>query len=316
METHPLQPALLELVTPSRTDVLRAKRAALAALDDGLSHRSAHLIAKAIEAEGAPTDVTSGITVTFVDEVAAERIPRDEPSLVQTRARLAAHQAIAELSVAGLIVPAVERDVDEARAGAIESTLVIRIAHRGGATKTPIAVSVPALAAAYRLLEPSGPARWYLEPDLFLDDLSGLGLDDRAQRTLREALSAFRRGLYLAAVSLLGVVSEAAWYAAAGRLPNRDAAFDKAIDDGATAKVELYVVQRLRGVKGLAKTLPDELLAHAAVLRELRNYGVHPKRTRDDLERYLGEEPGGLLVLETHNYLTRLLGAIDEAAKP
>ena len=34
------------------------------------------------------------------------------------------------------------------------------------------------------------------------------------------------------------------------------------------------------------RTLPDELLAHSAILRELCNHGVHPREVRDDLERY------------------------------
>ena len=62
-------------------------------------------------------------------------------------------------------------------------------------------------------------------------------------------------------------------------------------------------------------TLSDELLAQANVLRAIRNYGVHPAAIRDDLERYFAEEACGLLILTTHNYLTRLASAVAVATE-
>lgn len=59
--------------------------------------------------------------------------------------------------------------------------------------------------------------------------------------------------------------------------------------------------------------MPDELLAHAAVLRDLRNYGVHPTTVRDDLERYFTEDTCALLIVETHHHLTSLAGAVERA---
>jgi hypothetical protein len=66
-------------------------------------------------------------------------------------------------------------------------------------------------------------------------------------------------------------------------------------------------------VKGLSSTLPDELLAQASVLREIHNYGVHPGPEKDELERWFSEESCGLLVLDAHNYLVRLSGALEQA---
>jgi hypothetical protein len=306
-----------EIVSPTRTDIVRAKRAILRALDDGLSHRTGHLFAAVLQAAGSPTDVkVPGLT--FSEQPSAEKITGDERSLGQLRARIAAQQGIAELTADGLLVPALDRNVDEPRPGAlVESKLQIGLNYPGMQTSFPVLLSVPTVADAYRILNPSKSGhRWYLDPDIFLEDLKGLNLEERARRTLQEALSSFRRGLYLASVSLLGVVSEAAWWAAARRLSPGDQRLEKAIElPAATAKVDVLVADRLRAVKGLGKTVPDELLAHAAVLRELRNYGVHPRTQRDDLERYLAEEPAGLLLLETHNYLTRLLAAVDAAAE-
>jgi hypothetical protein len=48
-----LRPRIEELLLPSATDVRRAKRRMLKALEDGRSHRSAWLIAAAAEELGA-----------------------------------------------------------------------------------------------------------------------------------------------------------------------------------------------------------------------------------------------------------------------
>jgi hypothetical protein len=180
--------------------------------------------------------------------------------------------------------------------------------HRGGSEYGRGSI----VADSYMVAVP-GEARWYLDPDLFAEEIAYLELTERAHRALREALSSFRRGLYLACASLLGVVSEAAWYAAGERIGTPPIA--KAIKADATNRVQKLVAEHLRGVRTLARrpTLPDELLAHAGILREIRNYGVHPREIRDDLERYFSEEACGLLLFETHHYLTALAGAAEEA---
>lgn len=115
-----------------------------------------------------------------------------------------------------------------------------------------------------------------------------------------ESLSAFERGLYLSSAALLGVVSEASWYQAAERL-GKPGKLDEAVRGERTAIVQQLVAAHLRQNRTASATTPDELLANAALLRELRNYGVHPAEVRDDLERYFGEEECGLLLLRTHN---------------
>jgi len=115
---------------------------------------------------------------------------------------------------------------------------------------------------------------------------------------------------YMACTALLGVVNEAAWYKAAERIGTP--ALAKLIEDGATAKLQARVADFLRGVKRIG-TVPDELLAHAAVLRDLRNYGVHPTTVRDDLERYFTEDTCALLIVETHYHPATLAGAVETA---
>lgn len=85
----------------------------------------------------------------------------------------------------------------------------------------------------YRLLaQPALP----VEPDVFLDDLAALGLDHRTERTLREAVESFRRGLYLACASLLGATSEGARFAFGERFRASVPGLAKALDDGKASR--------------------------------------------------------------------------------
>lgn len=60
------------------------------------------------------------------------------------------------------------------------------------------------------------------------------------------------------------------------------------------------------------RTQSSDLMSHAALLRELRNYGIHPKlATNQRLERYLDEATSGLLILTTHHHL---IGLADSTA--
>lgn len=51
---------------------------------------------------------------------------------------------------------------------------------------------------------------WGLGPDVFIANLASLGLDPRTERSLREAIESYRRGVFLAASNLLGAAVEGA----------------------------------------------------------------------------------------------------------
>lgn len=309
-----LGPRLAELIAPSATEVRRAKRAVMRVLDDGKAHRTAGLL-YAVSAELGAQQEMDKLEIQFAERVDAAGISRHAPAVVFLRARLAGYRAIGELANQALIIPAVDPENEEPREErwTKEGRLRVGIRHPRGGFGVEVPADRPALAPSY-LRSPVAEAepKWYLDPDVFLEDLTDLELGERAGRALREALAAFRRGLYLAAASLLGVVSEAAWYQAAERL-GKPGGLEPAVAQGATAKVQKLVADQLRSVKGNVPTAPDELLAHAVLLRELRNYGVHPAEVRDDLERYFAEEECGLLILRTHNYLVRLARAVRQA---
>lgn len=302
-----------KLIEPGRTDVLRAKRAVLAKFDDGGSHTAAALLDAVSDAFGTMRDMER-VEVQFLKDPAPELVDSATPVVQFLRARIAGMFAIGELAAAVVIEPALPPPSGEESTHfrwLNEQTIRIGIKHPHGGYAVDVILTRPALEQAYH--RPSEGGAWYRDPNLFLEDLSGLGLDERAERALRESIRAFNRGLYLAAISLLGVVSEAAWYAAAGQLATHGGRLEDEIRNERTAKVQTLVAGILRDRQAGSRTMPDELLANASLLRELRNYGVHPVNVRDDLERYLNEEECGLLLLRTHNYLVRLSAAVDAA---
>lgn len=166
---------------------------------------------------------------------------------------------------------------------------------------------LPMLATWYRVPHSlRGRDVWFLDPDLFLEGTEGLGLGVQTKRALEECLNAYRRGLYLAAANLAGSVSEGAWYAAAKTLADENE-WAKMEDTGA-AKLQTWVGNRLRQYRD-TKFIADELVAQANVLREIRNYGVHPGPPMGDLEKYFNQTECCMLLLSLHRYLVRLADA-------
>lgn len=96
---------------------------------------------------------------------------------------------------------------------------------------------------------------WELEPDIFITDLDPLGLDPRTARCVREGLEAYRRGAFLAAVSLIGAAVEGAWYAAGQRLRSTSPKLENVVDTdktrfGATDRCGRHTAERATLVAG------------------------------------------------------------------
>jgi hypothetical protein len=308
----PLVARILDFVTPTDTDIRRAVRAVLRTLEDGRNHWSGDLGRVVLDDRGAPQQTLTSIQ--FSARPTASDLREDDPFLTQLRGRWAALEALAELEAQGVIVPA------KGPTGQHEQPMGwlperVGLEHPGGSYSLSLVTWAPAVQSAYRLAHGAGRHSWYLSPNLFLEELDDLQLEERARRALEEGLRAYRRGLHLACASMLGVVFEAAWHRAA--LLVQTAGLMGAVRDGETARLQRNVAEALRNARALSPTGPDELLAHAALMRELRNYGVHPAGSpRDDLERYLAEEGCGWLILQTHHYLTRLAAAVGHATAP
>lgn len=177
---------------------------------------------------------------------------------------------------------------------------------QGTSSGVHLELYLPTLEPAYRLPHRlRGRETSLFDADLFLDDLEDLDLTTQTRQIAEEALQAYRRGLYIACASLLGALSEGAWYSLGERIRGVSGKLDDALDKDATAAVQKQLADRMReAVKG---TTADELMSQATLLRELRNFGVHPRvAPRADLMEYFTEEGCGLLIMTTRRYLQKL----------
>lgn len=292
--------ALDDALRPRDVEVLRAKRAILARLgtgpadgeelvhvlhtEDGIRRQNEH---------GEHMDLTDRATVDCEDE----HVRRE-------RYRLAGRVALSELEAEGLLVGLQDRVGQN-----YVSVPVRRGGSSGGHRSSQPTPRIHAGAYTLSRRVRAEPGLEVLDPDVFTDGLASLPLDPRTRRCLEEALTSFRRGLYLASVALLGAVSEGAWYRAGELLRDQDAQLASALADDRTAKVQQRVAEIFRR-HGLRSDV-DDLLATAARLRDLRNYGVHPRAAESATqERFFTEQGAGLLLLDTYRYLSQLASAV------
>jgi hypothetical protein len=248
---------LTQLTQPAAAEVRLAKRAVMRRFGDGAAHATAALAMAVAEDLGAPREMVLELRFSGqIDATAIQAIQAEDAVVSFIRKRLAARRAVADLAAYQLLMPAMNAEGESTHDPLAKSPLTITIHHPHGSFGASIRTTHPGLAAAY-MLSPLAEAepKWFLDPDLFLEGLAALPLDARAQRTLREALTAFRRGLYLASLALLGVVSEATWYAAARKLGNPGSALERAVNDGATATVQKRVADILRTVPDWGRPL-------------------------------------------------------------
>lgn len=239
------------------------------------------------------------------------------PLLVWHRFILAASDALVDLVAQGAVTPVaevlgVEPNSEVTRSLTIPGTVSIAYQFDSHSARVSLRPPLPEFAPGYRLAPGlrEYAQHWFLDPDLFVADLDVLALDLRTARAVQEAIRAFRVGLYLAAINLLGAASEGAWYAAGEALRHLDPNLAKALDEDRTTKVIALVAEVLRQDRAIASEVPG-LVAQAELHRHLRNYGVHPRPDTDDFaERYLSESGTALLLIEDYAYLRRLSAAL------
>lgn len=288
-----------ECLVASAADVARAKTIILRQVAGGACSLE-DLRTAVLDAEGISRhpERNQKIQMPWPDDPSWRPDPTD-PVIARIRLLDAAEVALAQLAHSGVI--------DEL--GEVNNAYATVPIQRGGyGFGYRMARPGPRLAQGY------GPSRRgdiaqieLLDVDIFTAELEPLGLDDRTRRCLDEALTAYRRGLHLSAVNLLGAVSEGAWYAAGELLRTRSTALATALDNDRTAKVIELVAAELAGTKGISTTEVRELQTHAAYLRDLRNYGIHPRGDSSASQEHAFSEHGaGLLLLQTHRHLVRL----------
>lgn len=299
--------ALIEAITPTRADVLAAKQVALETLADRDVARPRDIEAVIRGREGVPANTGwSGESLDLPrggDPAVVVR--RDVPQLARQRIESAVRRALAELQAEGVILP-----VDNPDAHA-----QVRVSSRdmSGGFYAPLVVV--AAASAYQLTSPvPDGAAGLLDSDVYTADLVDLARS-AGQRCIAEAFRAHRRGLHLAALNMLGAASEAAWYTLGERLRGQSLPLAKALDADTRTATVISAVHDLLGpmkLPGGSRVNLDELRAHATYLRDLRNYGLHPRgRVSDDLEHHFTEHAAALTFMTSHRYFMRLAAIAD-----
>jgi hypothetical protein len=313
MTVDDVEAAVHGALTPSWAEIVRAKHAQRALLEDGRPHGIRTLQTCLHAAEDVPLpDPADRLRIGAAIDIPAV-ITAGHPVLAGHRLALAGTEAVLDLAAQGLLVEVADPPDHGAGHPVVSHgylTITVEFANRAWGIRHP--TELPALAAAYRLA-PGLVGReetWFLDVDLFTADLDRLQLDARTRRCITEAIAAYRRGLFLACTNLLGAASEGAWYAAGEQLRDLDPQLPKVLAADETTKVVRRVCEVLRQ-SGRLRASSDELQAHVGLLRQLRNYGVHPRAEDDShLERYFTDPAAAVLVMQTHGYLVRLADAV------
>lgn len=298
---------LAAALVPGPADLAIAHEVIVELLSTGARLRCAEIVRRVYEEAG-----LQGVDGAEIDVFRAQRDPdqeldADQPALRQHRLLGAIHEELADLEAAGTIVPMNPPD-----GGGNDVVLNLSdVAPGGGGTRggEQLPLARPRIAEAYRLGRRllDDPAWRAVRLSLTSVDLAPL-LGGRGERCFNEALEAHRRGLYLAAVNMAGAASEAAWFTL-GEAMQDDIGIARALGEDATGRLIKRVVEKLRGAPRMATTA-DELFAHASYLRDLRNYGLHPRSSSEPAREGAFTESGCLiLIMETHRYLVRLLDA-------
>lgn len=283
-------------IGPSRNEVIAAKRRVLEVLSDRQPHHVGNLLNLLVDDEGVPTPQHG-------DRIDLDAFDEDHPILKFVRLQTAVVEAIGELDALGCLVP-----VHSEEHANIGHLLNIGWHRQGTSSGIDVSEGVPVLRHQHvRLvhgLNPTYASRIY-DHDLYLQALTDLDFDDRPRRCVYEALRAYRQGLYISCGSLLGAVSEAAWFSVGEAFRSESKTWADLLDRGTFIDLQKKLVPRLR--QTFHDSVVDEIVSFSSLLRRMRNYGVHPKGVDDAaVERYFNDETCGLLLVENHDYLVRM----------
>jgi hypothetical protein len=300
--------ALQEAVTPTPGDVMIARAAVLASLEQATTPQriSDFEIAWLTDQDASrPPERTTyhASESTEPDRRLADPDRRD-PHIMEIRGRHAVRQAIAELTAEGLITRGEGNVYDP-------QPQRFTIQYPGGGSSAPIQVFSPVIAAEkedlrYQLLRPSAPADTLLPVEEMLEGIGDL-LGSRGAQLVRESRRALQRGLYIAASSLLAAASEAAWFNLGRAVAQPDSKLAKLVDDGReAAEVIRLTEQRLRELGGPPVRV-TEVVSEAHHYRDIRNYALHPTRDHEtDREAWLTETGATVLAVAARRYLVKM----------
>jgi hypothetical protein len=198
-----LAQVITELAQPCRIDIVRAKKHVLGQLCDGQPHSSQALIASVASLLGAGPLGHPEIDPPGRESVKAV-VTAEHPVAAAIRADVAAREALAELAADGLLIAAGQ--------AALPGTPALTLTYHLPSSSAGVVIGVHRPAVLPEVVRLPHRLRqqglWGIEPDMFIADLGPLGLDPRTERSLREAIESYRRGVFLAAASQLGAAVE------------------------------------------------------------------------------------------------------------
>lgn len=249
-------------------------------------------------------------------------ITRLKPDLAEVRAELAASEAIQTLHSTGVLV-----------------AYGIHLAHGAGLHERPITVETPlrsgpaegvrivqaAVSQAYGLATAFQAQHYRLaDGDIYLSRLDTSHLPSRARRCLREAVDAFRHGLYLSATMNAGAASESLWMELGRTLIQKMPSLRKLSDevqaphpsigrvvDLAWDALTSHFKAELDGVLP-TKSDKDIFKSYADRMRDRRNYAMHSDDAALDEPLFSYNETGQLLLdaADYYDHLLHLIGAM------
>lgn len=282
---------VLAAVTPSWHDVAIASDVIIGALREAGYLGTRELMDRVAErlADEPLPDVASAIEGV------------SESDVRRVRAAASAITAIAHLDADGAILPMGPSDFHHSEWHVPYVTERIQTAYT---VDGPFNYGI---AQGYRLPIHEGKAPLIDSPAVFLEHVPA-PMGDKVRRALFEAVSAYRRRLYLSTAILLGVASEAAWgelartvQRATGSKKLRDE-----IDDpyASAAEIQRLTLEAIRNLH--LKSVPlDELESTEQAYRDLRNYVVHrPGETFD--EKRVARPIVGVMLEASVDYFRRL----------
>lgn len=294
-------------IEPSETEIVGAKQTALDIVASGRPLSYDVLLNELCQQHGvAPSGGNRDVLdVAGRAHGASKAFDTSDAQLVRARVHITVAEAMGDLMNAGLLVRMKPAD------GA-QGDVSISVTDRGHSGGVYLARPRPSIGTeTFRLARgvyaPAGDGFRFLDPQLYLEGINDM-VGSRGGRCIREAITAFRRNLYLSAANMLGAASEAAWYTLADTLVTlvNHNALRKAVDGDRTSEVVRLSVEMLRERKANIGAL-TELQAHEAYLRNLRNYGLHPRSdVNDDHEAAFTEAGCGFLLMQTRRYFVRL----------
>jgi len=296
-------------IRPRSTEMTRARHLIRELVRDGNPHNIGSLQSVLLDADDIPPPSTvSGARVTPDDD---EESLRANPFITSNRLALAGAYAVLDLASQGILI---EADIPgESARPVVGSTIGVPYTIRNSSGGIRISTALPPTRSTAYAIAPRlhGEAfDWWFDPEVVVADIEDLGLSLRSRRALVEGLAAFRHGLFLACLNLLGAVSEGAWYTAGGRLAHLDSRLESVVGGSDVKKVIGRTAELLRQAPSVRPEV-DGLVTQAEMMRDLRNYAAHPRdESLRHLEQYLTESAAGNIVLQTHSYLTRLARAV------